>query len=188
MTSDTPPKFLSLQFHTRFFPALLWRRLRFGKSTGSGFSSSMELYLVLAGCGALIAIGVPAALLHGSIAGWIAGALGAAGILAMLVRSIASCRGETPSWDGFLAGCFSFLVTAGTSVAVFLGTLEHYTLYQALSAGGAGLIAGYLLGMVAGLVLQYLGWLSVLLDRLAGLAVIGMLVLDLVLLSGIVSK
>jgi hypothetical protein len=73
VNTDTPPKFLSVEFHKRFFPALLWSRIRPKQQrTRSGFNSSLELYIVLAVCGGLVALGTPAALSHGSIAGWIA--------------------------------------------------------------------------------------------------------------------
>lgn len=38
----------------------------------------------------------------------------------------------------------------------------------------AGLIGGYVLGILAGLRLQHLGWLAVMVSMLAGLAAIGM--------------
>jgi hypothetical protein len=177
-----PPRFLSVEFHTRFFPAFLWGRLRHKQRTGSGFNSSFELYLVLTICVVLVAIGVPAALSHRSIAGWIIGAIGAAGFLAMLIISILSRRGAPPSYDGFLVGFFFFFVVFGLSAGIFIGALVHYPLFQGLLVGAAGLLAGYLMGILAGLALQYIGWLAAVLDPLAGLVVFGMLVVDLVLL------
>jgi hypothetical protein len=96
VNTDTPPGLLSVEFHTRFFPALLRGRLRPKEQTGSRFSPSFERYLALIVCIVLIATGAPAALSRGSLAGWVAGVIGAAGILAMLVRSIASHRGASP--------------------------------------------------------------------------------------------
>ena len=49
----------------------------------------------------------------------------------------------------------------------------------------AGLVAGYVLGILAGLGLQYLGWIAEWLDSLALPACVGMIVVDLVLLSGV---
>jgi hypothetical protein len=186
MNAETPPRFLSLAFHTRFFPAFLWGRFRSGNRTRPGFNSLLGLYLLLAGSVALVALGIPAGLSHGSIIGWIAGGMGALGILALLVNSVASRWGEPPSYDGFLAGFFFFFLIAGLTAGIFIGTLDHYHLIQGLLTVVAGLVAGYLLGILAGFGLQYLGWLAMALDPLAGVAVVGMLVLDLVLLSGAV--
>lgn len=184
MKTDTPPKILSIEFHTRFSPAFLWDRLRPKQRTGSTFSSTLELYIVLAVCIVLIAIGAPSALSDGSIAGWIASGIGAAGVLVMIVNSIASSWGESPSYADFLVGFFFFFVTAGLTAGIFISTLEHYPFFQSLLTSAAGLIVGYALGILAGFGMQYIGWLAVILDSLAGLAVFGMLVLDLVLLSG----
>jgi hypothetical protein len=184
MKSDTPPKLLSIEFHIRFFPSFLWDRLRPKQRMGSGFNSSLERYLALTVCIILIAIGTPSALSHGSIAGWIASGIGAAGVLAMIVNSIASYWGKPPSYDDFLVGFFFFFVTAGLTAGIFISTLEHYRFFQSLLTSAAGLIVGYALGILAGFGLQYMGWLAAILDSLAYLAVFGMLVLDLVLLSG----
>ncbi len=108
MKAGPPPGFLSVEFHARFFPAFLWGRLRPKQRTGPGFNSFLELHLFLIICVVLVAIGAPAALAHRSIAGWIAGGIGAAGLFAMLINSILSRRGEPPSYDGFLAGFFFF--------------------------------------------------------------------------------
>jgi hypothetical protein len=186
---DKPPKLLSVEFHTRFFPALLWRRYRPAHQARSGFfSSSFVRDLAVTGCIVLVAIGFPTALSRGILAGWIAGGIGAAGILAMLVHSIASRRGEPPSWDGFLVGFFFFFLTAGLSTGILFSTLDHYLLVHGLLACAAGLIAGYVLGILAGFVMQYLGWLASILDQIVVLAILGLLVLDLVLLSGASSR
>jgi hypothetical protein len=184
MKADTPPKLLSIEFHTRFFPSFLWNRLRPKQRTGSSFSSSFELYITLAVCIILVAIGTPSASSHGSIAGWIASGIGGAGLLAMIINSIASFWGETPSYDDFLVGFFFFFITAGLTAGIFISTLEHYSFFQGLLISAAGLIAGYALGILAGFGLQYIGWLAAILNSLAYLAIIGMLVVDLVLLSG----
>lgn len=179
-----PPKLLSIEFHTRFFPSLLWNRLRPRQRTEASFSSSLELYITLAVCIILVAIGAPSALAQGSIAGWIASGIGLAGLLAMIINSIASFWGKTPSYDDFLLGCFFFFLTAGPTAGIFISTLEHYPFFLGLLISASGLAAGYALGIIAGFGLQYIGRLAALLDSLSYPAIIGMLVVDLVLLSG----
>ena len=182
--TDPPPRILSIEFHTRFFPVFLWNSFRPKERTRSGFNSSFELYISLIVCVALVAIGLPPAVSHGSIGGWIASGIGAAGILAMIINSIASSWGESPSINDFLVGFFFFFVTVGLTAGIFISTLEHYPFLQSLLICAVGLIIGYALGILAGFGLQYMGWMAARLDPLAGLMVFGMLVLDLVLLSG----
>ena len=185
MKTDVSPKFLSVEFHTRFFPALLRGLLRSKQQeTRSGFNTSIELYIALTACVVLVTLGVPSALSNESIAGWIAGGVGIAGSLAMIVHSISSRRGAPPSYDCFLIGIFFFFVFVGLTGGIFFSTLEHYHLLYRLQIGATGLIAGYMLGILAGFWMQYLGWLAAILDKVAGLAVLGMLVLDIVLIFG----
>ena len=178
------PKFLSFEFHTRYFPGVLLNRLRHGGRSATGFPSTMEHHIVLAICIILLALGIPAAVSGGSIIGWIAGGIGAAGTIALVINSMLSRKGEPPSYDDFLAGVFFFFVFLGITSGIFVGTLEHSP-FLGLLTGLAGFIGGYLLGILAGLWLQYLGWISVTVNVLAGLAILGMLAVDLVLLSGV---
>lgn len=184
MQIDAPPKLLSIEFHTRFFPVFLWRRFRSPERKGSGFNSLLELHIVLAVCIVLMALGAPSALSRGSIAGWAACGIGAAGLLAMIIHAVASHGGQRPSYEDFLAGCFLFFIILGLTAGIFTSSLNHYSFFASLLLCLAGLIIGYIIGLAAGFGLQYLGWLAVVLNGLAYLAIIGMVVVDLVLLSG----
>jgi hypothetical protein len=183
MKADVAPRLLSLEFHAHYLPALLRGRLRFRERAGTGFSSTFEFHVMFVICVILAVIGIPVGLSHRSIVGLVVGGIGAAGVLALFIISIVSRGIEPPTYDCFLIGVFFFFVALGISAGVFVGTLGH-SLMLGLLSGSAGLLAGYLLGILAGLWLQYLGWLSGIVDLLAGLAVIGMLCADLVLLSG----
>lgn len=175
------PKFLSLEFHTRFFPALLRASLRPRERGGTGFSSVSEFYVLFVVCLILVVVGLPIAVSNRSFVGYAVGGVGLLGVLVLLLNSIFSCK-ETPTYDSFLAGVFFFFVVIGLTSGVFVGTLEH-SLTQGVLVGAAGLIAGYILGIWAGVWLQYLGWLAPMVNGLAALAVLGMLAVDLVLLS-----
>jgi hypothetical protein len=183
MDEITYPKFLSLEFHTRFFPALLSGRLRPKEREGTRFVSSHALVIALVLCLILVVIGVPYAVSHRSLIGWLIGGIGLAGILALIVNSVLSRRGEPPSYDRFLFGIFFFFVALGLTSGVFIGTLEH-SIMRGLLISAAGFIAGYVAGIFAGLWLQRLGWMANVLNALAGLAIFGMLFVDLVLLAG----
>ncbi|MEK6589056.1 MAG: hypothetical protein AABZ11_00080 [Nitrospinota bacterium] len=183
---NIPPKFLSFEFHTKFFPALLFNRLRPKKEDeGVSFPPSVytEATIALAICGVLTAIGMPSAISEGSIIGWIIGGIGVAGILALFILSVKSGLEEPPSYDDFLMGIFFFFISLGISAGIFNGALKH-SLPLGITGSLAGLIVGYMLGIFAGLYMQYLGWTAVLLNMLAGISIIGMVIVDLALLFG----
>lgn len=183
--SENPvvPSLLSPEFHLKFFPQLLWSRLRTGKtrSGGSGFNHNMEFIIVLFLCLILAAIGLPSALSRGSVVGWILSILGVGGILVSFIFSIFSSVGTKPSYDDFLIGTFFFFIFLGLTAGLFVGKIGHHPLSWCLLSGALGLFLGYSAGILAGLWFQCLGWLAVMLDMLAGLAIIGMIVLDLTL-------
>lgn len=183
MKTDMHPTFLSFEFHTRFFPALLWRGMRPRERGGTSFTSTGVFPILLVFCLILLLSGIPYALAHKSIIGWVLGGIGVAGMVFLFINSITSGINSPPTYDGFLKGIFFFFVTLGISAGVFVGTLNH-SLTLGIPACAGGFVAGYLLGIPAGLWLQYLEWVAALLNMLAGLFVLGMFVVDIVLLFG----
>ncbi len=161
---------------------MLWTRLRPKKTeeTGVRFSHNTEFTILLVVCLILAVIGSSLAL-KGSVAGWILGILGVGGISAILVFSILSQAGAKPSYDAFLAGPFFFLVFLGLSIGIYIGKVE-YSFSWGLLSGALGVFLGYVFGIFAGLWFQYLGWVASIVDMLLGLAIIGMMIVDLVLL------
>jgi hypothetical protein len=170
-----PPKFLSLEYHTRFFPRLLRDRLRRKKrdEQGTSFTSTTELIVTLAVCLILAIIGIPSALNRGSIVGLILSIIGVGGILAIFVLSVGAQWGERPTYDNFLAGIFFFFVSLGIFIGIPIG-MGHHSPWLGALASLAGLLGGYVLGILAGLRLQHLGWMAVMVSMLAGLAAIVM--------------
>jgi hypothetical protein len=170
MTDDDikSPKFLSWEFHARFFPQLLANRLRPKKTQRAGFvhSGIMEGMILLAVCGMLLAYGLPNVLKNGSIAGWIATILGAGGTIALFIASAYLQRGIKPSYDHFLFGIFFFFVTLGTLGGIIFGVSMHSPWIET-AAGAAGFCIGYLIGILAGQGFQYLGVISGVVDALA---------------------
>jgi hypothetical protein len=181
LVKNTEQKFFSSEFHTHFFPALFWSRLRHKERGGTTFVP-FEWYIVIAFCLVLAAIGIPYAIDHHSIIAWVAGGIGVAGILILTISSICSRQGS-PSYEEFLWGVFFFLVMLGLTAGIFAGSLEH-SFALGLAGSVAGLLLGYVLGIFAGLWFQYLGLLALLLNVLAIPAIIGLIVVDLVLLLG----
>jgi len=174
MTSDSAgPRFLSPEFHTRFFPGLLRDRLRRKRrdSGGTTFTSNTEMFVMLAVCLVLAMLGIPSALARGSVLGWVLTALGAGGTVLLVVQSAASQWGSRPTYDDFLFGVFFFLLVLG-AVAGSLAGLEARSKGLAVLGGAVGAAGGYLLGIFAGLQLQRLGWIATTVNLLAGLAAI----------------
>jgi hypothetical protein len=180
-----PPGVLSARFHFRYFPRLLWSRLRPKKKeeAETRFSPPFEPMLLLVLCLILAVAGMPSAIRHGSVVGWSFTILGVGGILAIVIFSVLSQLGVKPAFDGFLIWPFFFFVFFGISAGILIGKTEH-SLASGLEWGALGLLLGYFFGLFAGLWLQYLGRLAALAEMASGLAIIGMVVADLVLLLG----
>jgi len=180
------PGFLSAAFHARFFPSVVWRRLRpRAQSNGSAFANHIpiELPIVLLVCLALLLGGLPSAVERGSLVGWTASGLGLLGAAALLVQSVRAQLGTRPTFDAFRLGVFAFFLTLGLTAGLTLGAGLRTGALRAL-AGLGGLAAGYLVGIGAGLWVQYLGWIAAWIELAAGLLALGMVVLDLVFLLG----
>lgn len=173
--------FFSLHYHLHFLPSLIRNRLRRSGGGGTTFAP-LEHNIAFVVCCILAVVGIPEAVVHNSLFGWVAGGIGLAGIALLAVQSI-RFRPRTPTCDGFLVGVFFFLVVLGFTAGVFAGALAH-SFPIGLLGCAAGLAMGYALGILAGFWLQCLGWLVLWLDIAAGLGVIGLIVLNLVLLSG----
>lgn len=186
MINAPAPSILSWAFHARFFPSLVWRRLRpRGQPDGGGFANHLpiELPIVLLVCLVLLFGGLPAALDRGSLVGWMASGLGFVGTVALIVQSVWAQLGTRPTFDAFRLGVFTFFLSLGLTLGVALGSGLQGGVLKALVAAG-GLVAGYLAGIGAGLWVQYLGWIAAWIELAAGLAALGMVVVDLVIVFG----
>jgi hypothetical protein len=128
--------------------------------------------------------GLGAGIYRGSIVGWGVGILGLAAFAFFLVGSIRSQMGTRPSFDSFGIGIFFFFVLLGITVGLFEGAL-HHSKPLAGWGGLAGFVAGYGTGILAGLGIQYLGWIGGLFSHLAVAGTVGLIVLDCVLLSSL---
>ncbi|OPY13691.1 MAG: hypothetical protein A4E69_01516 [Syntrophus sp. PtaB.Bin138] len=166
------PKFLSVEYHTQFFPRAVRNRrhLKAGESQGTTFTSTMELFIIFAVCLILAIIGIPSAV-QGSVPGWILSIIGVVGIVGLVILSVSSQWGERPTYDDFLKGVFFFFVSLGIFIGIPVG-MESHSFWLGASASLAGLVAGYALGIFAGLQLQRLGWFAIILNMIAAFAAI----------------
>lgn len=166
------PKFFSREFHKSFFPQVLKNRLysRKKESEGTTFTSTTEMFISLAVCVILAIIGIPSAV-QGAVWGWILSVLGVGGAIALVIISITGRRGERPSYNDFLVGVFLFFVALGILIGVLVG-METHSFGLGFLTGVAGLIAGYGIGILGGLWLQYLGWVSIAINMIAAFGAI----------------
>jgi hypothetical protein len=100
----------------------------------------------------------------------------------LILQSVSSARGDRISYARFRPAVFLFFVVLGASIGLFVGEVAYHSLPLGLTAATIGLVAGYVVGVFAGLWIQRLGWIGIFLDVLAGSAIIGMLLVDLLLL------
>ena len=100
MTPDpVPPWFLSVEFHTRFFPSLLWHNLRPKKKDGTTFTFTTEQMIILAVCLIMSLAGARSAFVQGTVFGWVIVLVGLGGMAAIVLSSIAGQWGTRPTYD-----------------------------------------------------------------------------------------
>jgi len=181
-TSESP-RFFSLDFHLKFFPALL-RRLLQSRKYESTFAGHISLELpVLAVVSLILAIyGVAAVTGSGSVLAWVCGIVGVGGFGFLFVGSIRSGVEHRPSFDHFRVIVFLFFVFLGLTIGLFVGSVYRWPYEFRLAAGFAGLIVGYAAGIGGGLWIQYLGWMASLLEMVMLAAIAGLVIVDILLL------
>lgn len=184
METDESPDFWSREFHTRFFPSVLRRIIRPRKEAyESPFAhhAMMELTILLA-VSLLACIFGYAAAINGSLIGAFFAFLGTAGFVFLVVHSLRSREHARPSWQEFRIGVFFFVLFLCFTAGLAIGHSYHMAYGARLMGGFAGMAAGYFLGIACGLGVQYLGWLSEMLDLFAGIALAGVIIVDILLL------
>jgi hypothetical protein len=185
-TNIDPPRFLSVDFHLKFFPSLLWRLTRAKtRKDPSPFQNHipMEFAIVTVLAVAAAIWGIGAALEKSSIAGWIVGILGMAVLLALLINSVSSALDLRPSYGSFRVEIFLFLVLLGTTIGLMVGRIHFsHSGWQIALDGFGGFLIGYVAGVFGELWIQRLGWIAFLFSVLAMPAIPGMIVLDIIML------
>ena len=189
----TQPKFISLEFHLRFFPKVLRRWLlryrRKSQEYQSPFSNHMpvEFILVFFVCIVLIALGVPGLINNRSLLSGAMTFVGLAGIIAMFVSSIRTENrnraeiGGRYSFDYIVEGVFLFFVVLGGSAGISVGFLKN-SLGLMIFYGILGILAGYVVGILAGIWINYLGWIARFLMYLLNFLMFFLVLLDIILI------
>jgi len=169
---NTPPKVLLPEFHGSFFPKVLKNSLNFRKkeNEGTSFTSTTEMFISLAICVVLAIIGILSAA-RGTTLGWILSILGVGGTIFLIILSFMGRRGEHPSYDDFLIGVFLFFVVLGVFIGIPVG-METHSFLLGFLVSLAGLTAGYVIGILGGIWLQYLGWVAIVINMITGFGAI----------------
>ena len=183
MDNFSPPGILTVDFHTRFFPKLLRSRIFMEETSGSStsFTSNLEMTLGLFLCLLMSTFGTPMAVQQHSVFGWILLSLGIVGIIFIFISSLIAQWGVRPTFDNFLAWTFLFFLFLGFSAGLFLSSVNHWSHGIVLGASVLGILAGYGVGIFAGLWFQCLGWISGLLNGLAALLIVGLILVDMMM-------
>jgi hypothetical protein len=167
------PGFFSLRYHTVFFPSVLKRQFIRAKQSNraTSFTSTLEMMIGLAICVILAIIGIPFAIPGNSVVGWIMTTIGVGGIILLLAVSIAAQWKYRPSYNDFLVWVFFFFLSLGVFAGILIG-MECHSIGLGVSASLVGLIAGYCIGILAGLRVQHLGWFAVVFNFIAAFGTI----------------
>lgn len=142
-----------------------------------------EIMFLLAGSVITTSIFLPRAL-KDSVIGWIGSVIGISGVIALFIISILSERGSRYSFESFRPSIFLFFVMLGITAGLFIGSI-HKSLLLGITGSLLGFIAGYSLGIFAGVWINYLGWMKGFLVVISLLVIVGMVV-DLVFLFGLI--
>ncbi len=178
------PGFFSASFHRDFFLPLVFRSFSARQqASGATFAhhAPLELPVLFVVAIAASAIGLPPWLGGGSIVWGIVGLAGAAGVVTLAATSIGTPPNRDDIWSGFMVPTFCVCVFLGLTVGLFVGAVVWKTTLAKVGFSAAGIACGYVMGIGAGLGMQWLGWMGRLMEVFAIPAIVGLAVLDIVL-------
>ena len=178
-SGEAVPSFFSPSFHTSYFPRLLFRLYRCTPQSPFAHHVSLEFTILAILSIGLASIGLRQAWASGSIVWAVLGGAGLVGFVSMLGVNLRENWGRPPSFEAFRLSIFFFLLLLGTSAGFLIGASTS-GLWAAFG-GLLGLSVGYVLGIVGGLYLQYLGWMAFLFELLAHVGLLALVITDLIL-------
>lgn len=185
-----PPPFFSSAYHFRFLPRVIayrLARLRISQG-GFGFAAHVEVPLVIFGCLLLMVFGLPPALQHGSIGGWVSAILGAGVLTAFVTWAIVGewlwrrQEGHRYGYAEFMPSVFFFCVLAGGSAGLIAGGIAGSDPRMGYFWAVPGLVAGYFGGLFAARWIHALGFIKTWVIYLAILGLVFLPIEDLMVL------
>ena len=180
------PSVLSPAFHLHFFPRLLWSlRPRLGPPTPGPFAGHALAEHTFLPVLAILVLVTGTNLAGGDhpAIGWALSAAGGAGLAALVVHAVWTRPRQVLTWQGFAVTVFALALATGMAAGLILAL--RLPAVEVLSLTLAGLLVGYVTGLAAGFWVQALGYMEGLVRFLAGVAVIGVGLVDLLLLLAV---
>ena len=185
-----PPPFFSAAYHFRFLPRVIVYRLgeRRRQSHGFGVHAHIEIPLAIFACILLVVFGLPPALQHGSLGGWLSTVVGAGALVALIGWSIAGewrwRRQENYRYGyaEFMPSVFFFCLLLGASLGLVLGGSLGNDPWMGYLWAGPGLVAGYLAGLFAARWVHALGFMKTWFIYLALLGLVFLIFEDILVL------
>jgi len=159
------------------------------KEYRSPFSGHLPLEFTLAifFCLFLLLSGLPGLITKRSFLSGLMTFAGFTGLAAMFISSLLSERrsriekGTGYSFDDFVPAVFFFFIILGLTAGLSLGYIQG-SWRLALIYSLVGLLLGCIIGVFAGIGINYLGWIGIYLVYLGYLLMLGMAILDLILI------
>lgn len=180
----SPPadRVISWGYFTRSVPALVRLRVT-GPRDPLAPPSAPATAMTLLAMGASLAIVTAAfqSARNGSAAGKLLMAIGGAGALIVLCQSAWSARAAPINPRAFALGTFVACVALGFDIGLAIGRGTNVDTSLRIGYAGLGALAGYLVGGVAGLYTQRLGWLAGFVSVMAFGATLGLILLAKIL-------
>jgi hypothetical protein len=185
-----PPPVFSAAFHFSFLPRVIVYRLgeRRRRSHGFGSHVHVEIPLAIFACILLVVFGLPAALQHGSVGGWVSAAAGACGLVSLLGWSIIGewswrrREGYRYGYAEFMPSVFFFCLLLGGSLGLIGGGSFGDDPLMGYLWTGPGLVAGYLAGLFAARWVHALGFIKTWFIYLALLGLVFLIFEDVLML------
>lgn len=184
-SDDRPLDLFSIPFHRDFFLPFIINSINARKSNTSTHFADFFPYeyvvlfmITMTG----VVTGIYAYLSEGSVFGGITGLLASAGFAALMVFSIRSRSDREILWKRFMITTFMFFMLAGLSLGLYTGMLVFNSFLSKFIFGIAGMIAGYFVGIPAGLYMQSFGWTGQLINIIMIPVMIGLCIIDIVVL------
>jgi hypothetical protein len=180
MTEGGHPSFFSWQFHARFLPGVIWRRITGRLPRGSSHARYEQIIALVAACAAIGFAIAPA--MRGSVVAILIAAAGAIGIAVLVIQSVWSARTGPLTYDAFAVAPLIACIVLGADLGLAAGRGVNVETPMRVGYAAVGAIAGYVVGVGAGLMTQRLGWMAAFFSLITGLATIGLILLAFILL------
>lgn len=182
---DKSPNLLSMAFHRDFFlPFIITslNRRKAGTTTHFADYFPFEYIVLFIIAMAGVMTGISSYLSNGSTVGGIVGLLASAGFAVLITFSVRSRTEKNVTWKRFMITTFMFFMLLGLTIGLFAGMAIWKSFIAKMILGTVGLAAGYLAGIMAGLYMQYLGWIGDLINLLLVPIMIGLIIVDIIFL------